>query len=86
MATLLVLGEIYAALQSGSLSLAMMGARAVLNTSITKTVGDYGNFPANLKAVQEAGHLSKKNCDYLEVAFDAGSASAHRSHRYGSFR
>jgi Domain of unknown function (DUF4145) len=76
-----LLGEIYAAMQADGLSLAMMGARAILDTAIIDTVGDQGSFTANLKAMQQKGDISAKNVEYLMVVFDAGSASAHRSHR-----
>ncbi len=58
----------------------MMGARAVIETAIVDKVGDNGSFKDNLQALQDAGHLSKTNRKYLEVALDAGSASAHRAH------
>jgi hypothetical protein len=48
-----------------------------------KKVGDYGSFPLNLKAMEDGGYLSSKNRQYLAVALDAGSASAHRAHRPG---
>lgn len=75
-----LLAQIYKALQANSLSLAMMGARAILDTAIIDTVGDHGSFGKNLEAMKNKGYLSVKNCEYLDVAFDAGSASAHRSH------
>ena len=58
----------------------MMGARAILDTAIIDTVTDHGTFSKNLQAMKDRGYLSEKNCEYLEVAFDAGSASVHRSH------
>lgn len=75
-----LLGQVYKAMQANSLTLAMMGARAILDTAIIDTVKDYGNFTKNLQAMKDEGYLSDKNCEYLAVAFDAGSASAHRSH------
>lgn len=75
-----LLTQVYKALQADSPSLAMMGARAILDTAIIDTVTDHGNFSKNLQAMESKGYLSKRNCEYLKVAFDAGSASAHRSH------
>lgn len=75
-----LLAQVYKALQANSLSLAMMGARAILDTAIIDTVTDHGTFGKNLQAMKTKGYLSEKNCEYLEVAFDAGSASVHRSH------
>jgi len=77
----LLLSEVYIALQANSLSLAMMGARAIIETAMITKVGDHGNFNSNLLAMEEAGHISKNNRKFLEVAVDAGSASAHRAHR-----
>ena len=76
-----LLKEIYTALQADSLTLAMMGARAVIEAAIIAKVEDHGTFKDNLQALEDAGHLSKTNREHLEVALDAGSASAHRAHR-----
>jgi len=75
-----LLEQVYKALQANSLTLAMMGARAILDTAIIDTVRDHGTFTKNLQEMKDNGYLSAKNCEYLKVAFDAGSASAHRSH------
>jgi len=76
-----LIGEVYTALQADGLSLAMMGARAIIETAMVKKVGDHGSFKNNLQAMEGSGYLSKSNTAYLEVALDAGSASAHRAHR-----
>jgi hypothetical protein len=76
----IVLAQIYAALQANSLALAMMGARTILDVAIIGTVGDHGRFADSLHAMRAKGYLSEKNCEFLEVVFDAGSASAHRAY------
>jgi len=60
-----LLGEIYTALQANSLTLAMMGARAVIETAIIQKVGDHGTFKDNLQAMEDGGHVSKANRKYL---------------------
>jgi Domain of unknown function (DUF4145) len=73
--------ELYRALQADSLTLAMMGSRALIDQAIVRKIGDKGTFKDNLQALEAAGHLSRTNRKYLEAAFDAGSAAAHRAHR-----
>jgi hypothetical protein len=75
------LEEIYTALQADSRCLAMLGARTVIETAMISKVGDQGTFAQNLQALEKAGYVSKTNLKYLEVALDAGSATAHRAHR-----
>jgi len=76
-----LLAEVYTALQADSLSLAMMGTRAIIETAMVRKVGDHGTFRNNLQAMEVDGHISKGNRKVLEVALDAGSAAAHRAHR-----
>src|SRR5581483_3716430 len=47
-----LLDEVYIALQANSLTLAMMGARTVIDTAIVQKVGDQGTFEEKLKALQ----------------------------------
>lgn len=76
-----LLNETYIALQADSRRLAMMGARALIDIFITRKVGDVGGFEAGLKAVCEAGYLSKMNREVIEAAVGMGHASAHRGHQ-----
>lgn len=76
-----LLSELYNALQAGSLSLAMMGARAIIETAMVHKVSDQGAFSETLGAMETEGYLSRSSRKYLEVALDAGSASMHRAHR-----
>jgi hypothetical protein len=75
-----LLSEIYTALQADSLRLAMMGARAAIETAMIAKVGDNNSFQANLQALENAGYVSKANRKFLEVALDAGNAAMHRAH------
>ncbi len=79
-----LLEEVYAALQANSRSLAMMGARALIDMVILQKVGDVGSFPQKLTALEKAGFLSDKNREVLEAALDMGNAAAHRGHRPNS--
>lgn len=76
-----VLKEVYAALDSDSLVLALMGARAVLDMLFVEKVGDVGGFGAKLKELERKGYVGAKNREILETALDAGNAAAHRGYR-----
>lgn len=76
-----LLGEVYAALNADSRRLAMMGARAVIDVVIQKTVGDKGDFKKGLDALAAANHMSERDVDALATAIDVGHASAHRAHK-----
>jgi hypothetical protein len=80
----LLLQEVYNAMHSDSRSIAMMGARAIIETAMVSKVGDKGSFASHLKAMESVGLLSKSAVTFLEVALDAGSASMHRAHRPSS--
>jgi hypothetical protein len=75
-----VLAEIYTALEADSRRLAMMGARTAIEAAMVSKVGDQGNFSQIVRSFQDEGYVSKTNREYLEIALDAGSASAHRAH------
>jgi hypothetical protein len=66
--------------QADSRTLAMIGARTVIEHSMISKVGDNGTFENSLQALEDGGYVSKTNRKYLKVALDAGSAAAHRAH------
>ena len=70
--------EIYKSLQTESLYLATFGSRTLMDRLIVLTVGDKGNFPKGLKALQDAGKLSQHERDILKPIIEAGHAAAHR--------
>ena len=76
--------EIYDALYSGSLRLAVMGARTLVDMAILDKVGDPGSFDKKLQALEDGGYVSKRNREVLDAALDAGNASAHRGHKFDS--
>ncbi|MGA7872075.1 MAG: DUF4145 domain-containing protein [Candidatus Binatus sp.] len=73
-----LLDEIYVAVHEDLRVLAATGVRTLIDIVITEHVGDVGNFPAKLSAVEKRGFISPSNREFLEVTIDAGSASAHR--------
>ena len=77
----MIFDEVYAALHADSRSLAMMGARALVDMVILEKVGDVGSFPQKLTALEGGGYLSRSNRETLEAALDVGNAAAHRGHR-----
>ncbi|MDQ7018328.1 MAG: DUF5655 domain-containing protein [Robiginitomaculum sp.] len=70
--------EIYKSLQTGSHYLATFGSRTLIDRLIVLTVGDKGNFPKGLQALQNEGMLSSHERDILNPVVDAGNAAAHR--------
>lgn len=76
-----LLKEVYTALHADSRSLAMMGARAVLDRFMVGKIGkDIGGFADKLRALEEGGHIGRRQAAVLQAALDVGSASAHRGH------
>lgn len=70
--------EIYKSLQTGSNYLATFGSRTLIDRLIVLTVGDKGNFPKGLQALQDGGMLSLHEREILTPVVDAGNAAAHR--------
>ncbi len=79
-----LLDEIYVALHADSRRLAMMGARALIDMAITRSVGDQGSFVGGLTSLVEKQLISERNRGIIEAAVDVGHASAHRGHRPNS--
>jgi hypothetical protein len=73
--------QVYAALDSNSRALALMGARAVADIVLVEKVGDTGGFSEKLKAAEIAGVIGSKNRNVLAAALDAGNAAAHRGYQ-----
>ncbi len=76
-----LLDEVYVALHADCRSLAMMGARALIDMVMVNRVGDVGNFPEKLSELQKKGFISEKNREVLDAALDMGNAASHRGHR-----
>jgi hypothetical protein len=76
-----MLEEVYAALHADSRRLAMMGARAIIDVVITRTVGDQGNFTKGLDELEKNDLIGKRDRAIIEAAIEAGSAAMHRGHQ-----
>lgn len=76
-----LMGEVYAALHSDSRSLALMGARTIVDLVLVDKVGDEGSFGAKLQKLESQGFIGKQGRLILETALDAGSAAAHRAYK-----
>jgi hypothetical protein len=77
-----LLREVYDALQSGSLRLAVIGNRTLVDMAMLDKVGDAGTFEQKLEALESQGFISTRNREVLAAALEAGNASAHRGHRF----
>jgi hypothetical protein len=75
-----LLNETYAALHADSRTLALMGARAIVDMIMIDKVGDIGTFPQKLEGLEQQGFVSNKNRSILSTVLDAGSAAAHRGY------
>lgn len=76
-----LLTEIYVALHNDQRALAAMGIRALLENVMIEKVKDHGSFPANLKAFEANGYVSRIQRERLETIFEAGHAAMHRLYK-----
>jgi hypothetical protein len=74
-----LMGEVYMALHNDSRSLALMGARTIVDLLLVDKVGDTGTFSSKLQMLEAQGFVGKQSIAILEAALDAGSAAAHRA-------
>jgi len=75
-----LLDEIYIALHADSRRLAAMGARALIDAFIARSVGDQGDFAKGLKKLVAENHIREAQREIVAAAVDAGNATAHRGH------
>jgi len=75
-----LLEEVYVAIQNGSLHLATMGIRAIIESMMIDKVDDNGTFKANLDELQKQGYVSQRQKESLDVILDAGHATIHRGY------
>ena len=75
-----LLRETYTALHADSRRLAVMGARALVDLFMTRTLGDVGGFTVKMNRLVAEGYLSVQERGVLETALDAGHAVIHRGH------
>jgi hypothetical protein len=76
-----LLEETYTALHADSRSLAMMGARALIDAVIRRNAGDQPSFGQGLDALAAKYLISQQDRGIIEAAVDVGHASAHRGHK-----
>lgn len=76
-----ILDEVYAALHADSRRLAMMGARALIDAVIRRSVGEQDNFAKGLNELGSKDLISDRDREIIAAAIDAGHASAHRGHK-----
>lgn len=76
-----LLKEIYIALHNGSLRLAAMGIRALLEFIMIDKVGDHGNIAKNITAFFKAGYVAEVDQGtFRDKLIEAGHAAMHRSY------
>lgn len=75
------LHEIYVALRSNSVRLAVLGIRALLEQVMIESIDDQGRFIDNLEKFQEEGFISKRQREALGPVIEAGHASMHRGYK-----
>ncbi|MFZ3005176.1 MAG: DUF4145 domain-containing protein [Phenylobacterium sp.] len=74
-----LLEEIYQASAAGSLKLAAMGIRAVVERIMVDRCGDGRSFEANIKAFFEAGYVAPlEQSSFRDALIEAGHAAMHR--------
>lgn len=71
--------EIYTALHNGSLRLAAIGVRSLLEHMMIEKVGDKGTFGRNVAAFRDAKLITDPQAEFLTTTLEAGHASTHRA-------
>jgi hypothetical protein len=67
----MLLQEVYNAMHSDSRSVAMMGARAIIETAMVKKVGDKGTFASHLKQVAEKSRFAVTHSEQASSSIHA---------------
>jgi hypothetical protein len=74
-----ILKEIYSALQNGSISLATIGVRALIEHIMIEKCGDSGTISGNIEAFFAAGHVSAADQPaFRDKLMEIGNATMHR--------
>lgn len=74
-----ILDDIYSAIASSAYALAAMGMRALVDSTISATAGEYNSFRDKLTALTPS-YLTELEANVIFAAFDMGSAAAHRGY------
>lgn len=75
-----ILAEIYESRDAGHVTLPTLGVRTILDLVCSRVAGDTGTFQAKLADAKRNGYMNDAECEVFRIAFDAGSAAAHRGH------
>ena len=76
-----ILREIYVAINEHLFTLALTGIRTILDIYIVEKIGDKGTFKQKLAKLVSDNVITSSKAQVLEVAIDAGNASAHRGYK-----
>jgi hypothetical protein len=76
-----LLREVYGAIQVNLFWLAAMGIRSALERIIIERVKDQGNFIKNMDKFHGGGYLSERQRLALDAILEAGHAATHRGWR-----
>ncbi len=75
-----LLTQLYVALNAGSLRLAMIGARSLIDDAVQAKIGDAGGFERKLDIMLEQQLISEPQKQRLLAAVETGNAAIHRGH------
>jgi Domain of unknown function (DUF4145) len=76
-----LVAEIDNAVATSLPTLALMGARSVIDQTLTYLTGSDDGFQKNCKKAREQGHLTNSEVKLIDAVFDAGSAAIHRGYQ-----
>jgi hypothetical protein len=74
-----LISEVYVAMNCECLCLSTMGARTIVDSTLTAILGeDIDGFEQKLKRAVAIGKLTRDEMDIIEAALEAGHAASHR--------
>jgi len=76
-----ILREVYSSVNEELYILSLTGIRTVLDIFIVSKIGDVGSFKEKIEKLVKNGVITASKANVLEVAIDAGNASAHRGYK-----
>lgn len=76
-----ILQEVYVSVNEQLFILSLTGIRTLLDIYIVSKIGDAGTFKTKLNKLVSEGIITNSKASVLEVAIDAGNASAHRGYK-----
>lgn len=76
-----ILQEVYISINEQLFILSLTGIRTLLDIYIVAKIGDVGTFKTKLNKLVSEGIITSSKASVLEVAIEAGNASAHRGYK-----